>query len=90
MTQLVLNLKESDMTKTSSFFVNFEKESHLFSSELLNWAAQSVIERTEILKKIHNNIMQMQHCSADYQNKKRKITPQLKEEDKVYLLTKNL
>ena len=32
----------------------------------------------------------MQHCSADYQNKKRKMTPQLKKKNKVYLLTKNL
>ena len=70
MTQLVLNSKESDTTKTSSFFVNFEKELHLFRSELLNRAAQSVIERTETLKKIHNNIIKMQHHSADYQNKK--------------------
>ena len=90
MTQLVLNLKESDTTKTSSFFMNFEKESHLFSLKLLNWAAQSVIEKIKTLKKIHDNIIQMQHCSADYQNKKRKMTPQLKEKNKVYLLMKNL
>ena len=42
------------------------------------------------LKKVHDNIMRMQHHSADYQNRKRKITPQLKEKNKVYLLTKNL
>ena len=34
--------------------------------------------------------MKMQHRSADYQNKMRKMTPQLKEGNKVYLLTKNL
>ena len=32
----------------------------------------------------------MQHHSADYQNKKRKMAPQLKGRNKVYLLTKNL
>ena len=90
MTQLVLNSKESDTMKTSSFFVNFRKEPHLFSSELLNRAAQSAIEKTETLKKVHENIIKMQHRSADYQNKKRNMAPQLKEEDKVYLLTKNL
>ena len=90
MTQLALNFKESDTMKTSSFFVNFRKEPHLFSSELLNWAAQSVIERTETLKRVHDNITRMQHCSADYQNRKRKMAPQLKERNKVYLLTKNL
>ena len=36
MTQLVLNSKELNTTKTSSFFVNFEKEPHLFRPELLN------------------------------------------------------
>ena len=90
MTQLVLNSKKSDTIKTSSFFMNFEKESHLFSSELLNRAVQSVIERTETLKKIHNNITWMQHHSVNYQNKKRKMTPQLKERNKIYLLIKNL
>ena len=90
MTQLVLNLKESDIIKTSLFFTNFKKESHLFESELSNWAAQSVIERMKTLKKVHNNIIKMQHHSADYQNKKRKMTPQLKEKNKVYLLIKNL
>ena len=32
----------------------------------------------------------MQYHLADYQNKKRKMTPQLKEKNKVYLLIKNL
>ncbi len=32
----------------------------------------------------------MQERSTKYQNKKRKTTPQLKEGDRVYLLTKNL
>ena len=32
----------------------------------------------------------MQEKSAIYQNKKRKTAPQLKEKNKVYLLTKNL
>ena len=32
----------------------------------------------------------MQHCLADYQNKKRKMISYLKEKNKVYLLTKNL
>ena len=39
---------------------------------------------------IQENILKMQKDSTTYQNKKRKMTPLLKEENKVYLLTKNL
>jgi hypothetical protein len=90
MTQLALNAKVSDTTKVTPFFANFGKESNLFDQERKHLAAQSAIERVATLKKIHDNITSMQIRSTKYQNKKRKMTPQLKEKDKVYLLTKNL
>ena len=46
--------------------------------------------RVKRLKDIKDNIQKMQLKFEKYVNKKRKEGPQLKEEDKVYLLTKNL
>ena len=54
------------MTKISLFFMNFEKELYFFRLKLLNQAVQSVIERTKTLKKVYNNIIKIQHYSADY------------------------
>ena len=90
MTQLALNAKVSDTIRITSFFANFGKESNLFGTERKNMTAQAAIERVETLKQIHENIKNMQQKFAIYQNKKRKTTSQLKERDKIYLLTKNL
>ncbi len=43
-----------------------------------------------MLKKIQSNISFMQKKSIKYQNKKRKMASQLKERNKIYLLTRNL
>jgi hypothetical protein len=90
MTQLTLNAKISNTTKVTSFFANFGKKSNLFDQERRHLAAQLIIKRVATLKKIHDNIALMQIRLAKYQNKKRKMAPQLKEKDKMYLLTKNL
>ncbi len=90
MAQLALNAKVSDITKITPFFVNFGKEPNLFDQERKHLTAQSAIKRVATLKKIHDNIVSMQIRSAKYQNKKRKMAPQLKKGNKVYLLTKNL
>jgi len=90
MAQLALNAKVLDTTKVTPFFANFGKESNLFGQERKHLAAQSTIEKVATLKKVRNNIASMQIRLAKYQNKKRKMAPQLKEGDKVYLLTKNL
>ena len=90
MTQLILNFKQSETTKITSFFANFGKDFNLFELSRENKSAQSIIERINTLKKIHQNITAMQDTSTKYQNKKRKMTPQLKKRDKVYLSTKNL
>ena len=90
MAQLTLNAKISNTTKITSFFANYGRESNLFEEERKHLSAQSVIERVATLKKVRNNILMMQERSTKYQNKKRKTAPQLKERNKVYLLTKNL
>ena len=90
MTQLAFNSKVSDTTKEISFFANFGKKPNLFEKKLQHVSAQSAMERAKTLREIHSNIVKMQQRSAAYQNKKRKTMPQLKEGDKIYLLTKNL
>ncbi len=66
MAQLVLNAKISDITKITSFFANFDKESNLFDQERKHLTAQLIIERIATLKKIHDNIALMQIKSAKY------------------------
>jgi len=90
MAQLALNAKVSDTTKVTPFFANYGKEPNLFGEERTHLSAQSAIERIETLKRVHDNISKMQERSTKYQNKKQKTAPQLKEGDRVYLLTKNL
>ena len=48
------------------------------------------MKRIDTLKKIHQNIVKIQQESIKYQNKKRKMTFQLKEKNKIYFNTKNL
>jgi hypothetical protein len=90
MAQLALNAKVLNITKVTSFFANYDKESNLFGEERTHLLAQSAIERVETLKRVYDNISKMQERSIRYQNKKRKMTSQLKEGNKVYLFTKNL
>ncbi len=66
MTQLALNAKVSNITKITSFFVNYNKEFNLFEKERKHLLAQLVIERIATLKKIHNNISIMQEKSIKY------------------------
>ena len=90
MTQIAMNNKISNTTKISSYFVNYERESNLFEKKLKHVSADSTMNRVKRLKNIRENIQKMHLKSEKYVNKKRKKGPQLKEEDKVYLLTKNL
>ena len=90
MTQIAINSKISNITKISSYFVNHERESNLFERKLKHISANSVINRVKRLKNIKENIQKMHFKSKKYINKKRKKGPQLKEKNKVYLLTKNL
>jgi len=90
MAQLTLNAKVLNTTKVTSFFANYGKELNLFKEERKHLLAQLAIERVATLKKIYDNISKMQEKLVNYQNEKRKTTSQLKEEDKIYLFTKNL
>lgn len=85
-----MNVKISDITKVTSFFANFDKESNLFESKNVHKSTQAVIKKVETLKRMHDNIKNMQEKFAVYQNKKRKMTSQLKKKNKIYLLAKNL
>ncbi len=66
MTQLTLNAKISNITKITSFFVNYNKESNLFKKKRTYLSTQLVIKRVATLKKIHNNILKMQKKLIKY------------------------
>ena len=90
MAQLTLNVKVSNTTKVTSFFANFEKKSNLFEKSTNQVSTKATISKGDTIKMIQKNILKMQENSTKYQNKRRKMTPLLKEGDKVYLLTRNL
>ena len=90
MTQLALNVKVSNIIKTTSFFVNFEKKSNLFERPKNQISIEATLTTKNKIKIIQNNIFKMQEKSTTYQNKKRKTTSLLKKGNKIYLLTKNL
>ncbi len=66
MTQLTLNAKISNITKITSFFVNYNREFNLFEKERKHLLTQLVIERVATLKKIYDNILKMQEKSIKY------------------------
>ena len=90
MTQLILNVKVSNTTKITSFFANFERESNLFEKSRNQISTKATMIKGNTIKTIQKNILKMQKNSTIYQNKKRKMTPLLKEGNKIYFLTKNL
>ena len=90
MTQLTLNAKVSNTTKTTFFFANYERKSNLFEKSKNQISIETTITRINTIKTIQNNIFKMQRNSTTYQNKKRKMTPLLKKGNKMYLFTKNL
>ena len=90
MAQLTLNVKISNITKVTSFFANFEKESNFFEKSKNQVLIKATIKKGNTIKIIQENIFKMQTRSTTYQNKKRKTTPLLKKGNKVYFLTKNL
>ena len=90
MTQLTLNSKHFDITKVTSFYANFERESNLLDFRQSKVLIDATKKQIKILRIVHNNIIRMQQYFFKYVNKKRKIAPLLKKRNKVYLLTKNL
>ena len=89
--QLVLNSKESETTGTTPFFANYGKHPRLMGHEEgTPFSAQDAEERLSLMRDIQQRIKKMHNRSSKNANKKRKMAPQLKKGDKVYLLTKNL
>jgi len=66
MTQLTLNARVSNITKITSFFVNYDRELNLFEKEQKHLLAQSAIKRVATLRKVHDNISMMQEKSIKY------------------------
>ena len=66
MTQLILNVKISNITKTTSFFANFEKESNLFERSKNQVSIEATITKKETIKMIQDNILRMQESSTTY------------------------
>ena len=72
--QLILNAKISNIIKILSFFANFEKKLNLFEIFKKHKSIDAIIQKINILKRIHENIVKMQTYFVNYQNKKRKMT----------------
>jgi len=95
MAQIAYNNKLSEATGTTPFFANHGRHPNLFTRSLdTNIQTESAISSVARLKEVHQksleNITKAQSRAISYVNQKRKTAPQLKEGDKVYLLTKNL
>ena len=90
MTQLTLNVKVSSITKVTSFFANFGRESNLFGRPRNQISIEATIKKGNLIRTLRDNISKMQEGSTTYQNKKRKTIPLLKKKNKIYLFTKNL
>lgn len=94
MAQLALNNHYTDTTGTSPFYANFGKDPNLFMEPRPNPEANAAMVATTNLRDLHSacreGILIAQKKTSEYLRSKRKNAPQLKEGDKVYLLTKNL
>ena len=90
MAQLTLNAKVLNITKITSFFVNYNIELNLFERERKHILITATMQWIKKMKIIRDNIVNMQQKSTKYQNTKRKMILQLKKGDKIFLLTKNL
>ena len=93
-TQLAYNDKQSDTTKVSPFFANYGRNANLFLDPRKGPDAEKALVLTAEMKALHQGMQQEIGKANDKVaariNKKRKMYPQLKKGDKVYLLTKNM
>ena len=71
MTQLILNVKVSNITKVTFFFANFEKKLNLFEKSRNQILIEATIKKENTIKTIQNNIFKMQTNSTKYQKKKK-------------------
>ena len=68
-TQLILNAKISNITKISSFFANFKKKLNLFEIFKEHKSIDAIIQKINVLKQIHENIIKIQKYFVNYQKK---------------------
>ena len=94
MAQLAYNDKQSATTGLSPFFANHGKHANTFMESRQHVNAEKAMVAVEEMKELHKEmarrIDQQNERTARNANKRRKLGPQLKKGDKVYLLTKNL
>ena len=81
---MILNAKISNIIKILSFFANFEKKLNLFEIFKKHKSIDAIIQKINILKRIHENIVKMQIYFVNYQNKKRKMIFQLKKKKNIF------
>ena len=94
MAQLAINNEHQTTISMSPAMANFRKNMNTFATPTELLTNDKAIMLTNKIKSVHKliqeKISQTHHTTESYQNKKRKMAPQLKKRDKVYLLTKNL
>ena len=92
--QLALNNNRSDTTGLSPFFANYGRHANLFLEPREGSRAEKATVLASDMKRLHGDMQQaISEVNTKTQqrvNKKRKMYPQLKKGDKVYLNTKNL
>ena len=94
MAQLAINNGHQATIGMSPAMANFGKDMNTFATPTGLLTNDKAITLTNEIKSVHElireKISQTHRTTESYQNKKRKMAPQLKKGDKVYLLTKNL
>ena len=94
MAQIALNNNKSETTNETPFYANFGKHPNLFMEPKSGPQTDKAMLATKNLKDVHEatqkGIAQSQLSLSRSRHKVTKKAPQLKEGDKVYLLTKNL
>jgi hypothetical protein len=91
---MAYNNKKSETTGLTPYFANHGRHPNLFTRTLPSLRTEAAITTAEEMKKLHKELRESlekaQRQSISYVNQKRKMAPQLKKGDKVYLSTKNL
>jgi hypothetical protein len=94
MAQLAYNNKKLESIGQTPYYANHGTHLHLFKRTFLGPKSAAALATADKIKKIHKilrtSLEKAQRQSISHINKKRKMAPQLKKGDKVYLLTKNL
>ena len=93
--QLTLNNAMSQTTGLTPFFANFGRHPNMFDRQVKGHpnAEKGIIDaeaHRKVLQLSKERIADANERMTTRENEKRKMAPQLKEGDKVYLLTKNL